>query len=81
MVNALGRAVLRAILYGADELQCITPPPMPGRDYLDDPIMLAQRRDRKPHNGPRHGPVRNGKIQPIRKWVDVLRNRWTTNEQ
>ena len=79
-MNKLGIAVFRAIAFGADEFQVITPPPVPGRTYLNDSIMLAQRRDRKPHTAARHGPIRNGKIQPIRKWWDVLRNRYATNE-
>ena len=79
-MSEVGRAFFRAIAFGADELRAILPPPLPGRTYLDDPIMLAQRRDRKHHGSPGHGPIRNGKIQPVRKWFDILRNRYVTNE-
>ena len=79
MVNALGRAVFRTILFGADELRAITPPPLPGRTYLDNPTMLAQRRKRPAIV--RHGrTLRDGTIEPIRKAFDLRRRRWVTNE-
>jgi hypothetical protein len=59
--NELGRAVFRAILFGADELAVITPPPLPGRTCLDDPTMLAQRTRRK-----RLVPLQHAEGQPIR---------------
>lgn len=77
----LARAFFRAIAFGADELRAITPPPLPGRTYLDDPIMIAQRRERQRRGVIRHGPVERGKIQPIRKGFDIFKRCYVTNER
>lgn len=80
------RAVFRSILFGADEMPSIPWPRNPGlweprpREDLADPIMLAQRRDRRRPRFVSHGPVIRGVIQPIRKFFRPARMRWATNE-
>lgn len=79
------RAVFRSILFGSDEIpespwpsvRCWEPRP---REDLTDPIMLAQRRDRRRPRIVLHGPIVRGVLQPIRKGFDWLHRRWLTNE-